>query len=155
MIQAGCLINSLTQFKDLTTENTELSTEYTENILVDNKLTEKVIGCAIKVHTELGPGLLESAYEECLYFELNKSGIYAEKQKPLPLKYFDVNLECGYRVDLFIENKLVVEIKSCETLTDVHKAQVLTYLKLSRCKLGLLINFNVTKLVNGVKRLIL
>ena len=149
------MINSLTQFKDLTTENTELSTEYTENILVDNKLTEKVIGCAIKVHTELGPGLLESAYEECLYFELNKSGIYAEKQKPLPLKYFDVNLECGYRVDLFIENKLVVEIKSCETLTDVHKAQVLTYLKLSGCKLGLLINFNVTKLVNGVKRLIL
>jgi len=132
-----------------------LSTEYTENILVDNKLTEKVIGCAIRVHTELGPGLLESVYEECLYFELNKSGIFAEKQKPLPLKYFDVTLECGYRVDLLIENKLVVEIKSCETLTDVHKAQVLTYLKLSGCKLGLLINFNVTKLVNGVKRLIL
>ncbi len=132
-----------------------MSTEYTENILVDNKLTEKVIGCAIRVHTELGPGLLESAYEECLYFELNKSGIFAEKQKPLPLKYFDVTLECGYRVDLLIENKLVVEIKSCETLTDVHKAQVLTYLKLSGCKLGLLINFNVTKLVNGVKRLIL
>lgn len=132
-----------------------MSTEYTENILVDNKLTEKVIGCAIRVHTELGPGLLESVYEECLYFELNKSGIFAEKQKPLPLKYFDVTLECGYRVDLLIENKLVVEIKSCETLTDVHKAQVLTYLKLSGCKLGLLINFNVTKLVNGVKRLIL
>jgi GxxExxY protein len=141
--------------KDLTTEDTELSTESTENTSVDNKLSEKVIGCAIKVHSQLGPGLLESAYEECLYFELNKSGIHAEKQKPLPLKYYDVVLECGYRVDLLIESKLIVEIKACESLTDVHKAQVLTYLKLSGCKLGLLINFNVTKLVNGVKRLIL
>lgn len=132
-----------------------MSTEFTDNTLVDNKLTEKVIGCAIKVHTELGPGLLESAYEECFYFELKKSGIHVEKQKPLPLKYYDVILDCGYRVDLFIENKLIVEIKSCESLSDVHKAQVLTYLKLSGCKLGLLINFNVTKLVNGVKRLIL
>lgn len=132
-----------------------MSTESTENTLVDNKLTEKVIGSAIKVHSELGPGLLESAYEECLYFELNKSGLHAEKQKPLPLKYYDVVLECGYRVDLLIENKLIVEIKACESLTDVHKAQVLTYLKLSGCKLGLLINFNVTKLVNGVRRLIL
>jgi GxxExxY protein len=159
MIPGGFLICSSIQFKktkeDLTTENTKLSTENTDNNLVDNKLTEKVIGCAIKVHTELGPGLLESAYEECLYFELNKSGIYVEKQKPLPLKYYDVILECGYRVDLFIENKLIVEIKSCESLTDVYKAQVLTYLKLSGCKLGLLINFNVSKLINGVKRLIL
>jgi len=132
-----------------------LSTEVTENNLIDNKLTEKVIGCAIKVHSELGPGLLESAYEECLYFELNKSGLYVEKQKALPLKYYDVLLECGYRVDLFIENKLIVEVKACESLTDVHKAQVLTYLKLSGSKLGLLMNFNVTKLINGVKRLIL
>lgn len=128
--------------------------ERTEKELVDNKLTERVIGCAIKVHSELGPELLESAYEECLYYELNKSNIYAEKQKPLPLKYYDVRLECGYRVDLFIENKLIVEIKSVENLTDVHKAQILTYLRLSGCKLGLLINFNVTKLVNGIKRLI-
>lgn len=132
-----------------------MNTEVTENNLVDNKLTEKVIGCAIKVHSELGPGLLESAYEECLYFELNKSGLYVEKQKALPLKYYGVLLECGYRVDLFIENKLIVEVKACESLTDVHKAQVLTYLKLSGCKLGLLMNFNVTKLINGVKRLIL
>lgn len=132
-----------------------MSTEVTENNLIDNKLTEKVIGCAIKVHSELGSGLLESAYEECLYFELNKSGLHVEKQKALPLKYYDVLLECGYRVDLYIENKLIVEVKACESLTDVHKAQVLTYLKLSGCKLGLLMNFNVTKLINGVKRLIL
>ncbi|MCC7158671.1 MAG: GxxExxY protein [Ignavibacteria bacterium] len=126
----------------------------TENAGVDNKLTEKVIGCAIRVHSELGPGLLESAYEECLYFELNRNGIHAERQKALPLRYYDVNLECGYRVDLLIENKVIVEVKACEALTDVHKAQVLTYLKLSGCKLGLLINFNVNKLVNGIKRLI-
>lgn len=132
-----------------------MSTEVTENNLIDNKLTEKVIGCAIKVHSELGPGLLESAYEECLYFELNKSGLHVEKQKALPLKYYDVLLKCGYRVDLYIENKLIVEVKACESLTDVHKAQVLTYLKLSGCKLGLLMNFNVTKLISGVKRLIL
>jgi GxxExxY protein len=122
---------------------------------IDNRLTEKVIGCAIKVHSELGPGLLESSYEECLFYELNESGIYVEKQKPLPLVYHDVKLECGYRVDLFIENKLIVEIKSVEVLNDVHKAQVLTYLKLSKCKLGLLLNFNVTQLVKGIKRLIL
>ena len=123
--------------------------------MTENEIAKILVDIFIKVHKQLGPGLLESAYEECLYFELNKSGIHAEKQKSLPLKYYDVSLECGYRVDLFVENKLVVEIKACESLTDVHKAQVLTYLKLSGCKLGLLINFNVTKLVNGVKRLIL
>lgn len=109
----------------------------------------------MKVHSELGPGLLESAYEECLYYELNKNGMHVEKQKSLPLKYYDVILESGYRIDLFVENKLIIEVKSCESLSDIHKAQVLTYLKLSGCKLGLLINFNVTKLVNGIKRLIL
>lgn len=132
-----------------------MNTKVTDNNLVDNKLTEKVIGCAIKVHSELGPGLLESAYEECLYFELKRSGIHTEKQKSLPLKYYDVILECGYRVDLFIEDKLIVEVKACESLTDIHKTQILTYLKLSGCRLGLLINFNVSKLINGVKRLIL
>jgi len=131
-----------------------LNTEDTEKDLIDNKLTEKVIGCAIKVHSELGPGLLESTYEECLYYELIKNGIHTEKQKSLPIKYYDVKLDCGYRVDLFIEDKLIIEIKACESLTDVHKAQLLTYLKLSGCKLGLLINFNVIKLVNGIKRLI-
>ena len=132
-----------------------MNTESTEKTLVDNKLTEKVMGCAIKVHSELGPGLLESAYEECLFYELSKSGIHVEKQKALPLKYYDVFLECGYRVDLLVENQLIVEIKACESITDVHKAQVLTYLKLSGCKLGLLINFNVKLLTNGLKRLIL
>ena len=126
-----------------------------EETSVDNKLTERVIGCAIKVHSELGPGLLESAYEECLYYELDRSKIHVEKQKPMPLVYYDIKLDCGYRVDLLIENKLIVEIKAVAALTDVHIAQTLTYMKLSGCKLGLLLNFNVTKLVNGIKRLIL
>ncbi|HJY62705.1 MAG TPA: GxxExxY protein [Ignavibacteria bacterium] len=120
-----------------------------------NELTEKVIGCAIKVHKELGPGLLELTYKECLYYELNQLGIKAEKEKPMPLVYYDVKLDCGYRVDLLIENKLIVELKSVNKLTDVHKAQVLTYLKISGCKLGLLINFNVKMLVDGIKRLIM
>ena len=122
---------------------------------IDNKLTENVIGCAIKVHSELGPGLLESAYEECLYYELDRGKIHVEKQKPMPLVYYDIKLDCGYRVDLLIENKSIVEIKAVAALTDVHIAQTLTYMKLSGCKLGLLLNFNVTKLVNGIKRLIL
>lgn len=126
-----------------------------EETSIDNKLTELVIGCAIKVHSELGPGLLESAYEECLYYELDRSKIHVEKQKPMPLIYYDIKLDCGYRVDLFVENKLIVEIKAVAALTDVHLAQTLTYMKLSGCKLGLLLNFNVTKLVNGIKRLIL
>src|SRR5688572_24277472 len=103
--------------------------------MTENELSEKIIGCAIKVHQALGPGLLESAYEECLYFELVQEGLYAEKQKPLPLVYQDVKLECGYRVDLLIEKKIIVEVKSVEALNDVHLAQVLTYLKLSNCKL--------------------
>ena len=119
-----------------------------------NEITEKILKCAFKVHTELGPGLLESAYEECLYYELKQSGFSVEKQKALPLVYHDVKLDAGYRVDLLIENKVVVEIKSIEGFTDVHIAQVLTYLKLSKCKIGLLINFNVASLKNGIKRLI-
>ncbi|UCH66691.1 MAG: GxxExxY protein [Ignavibacterium sp.] len=120
----------------------------------ENELSEKIIGSAIKVHKNLGPGLLESAYEECLYYELNKSGLKVEKQKPMPLIYEDVKLDCGYRIDILVENKVVVEIKSVEALNDVHLAQVLTYLKLSDCKLGLLINFNVSKLVNGIRRVV-
>lgn len=118
-----------------------------------NKLTEQIIGCAIKVHRSLGPGLLESAYQECLFFELNKAGLFVEKEKPLPLVYEEVKLDCGYRIDLMVEKQIVIELKSVETLNDIHTAQVLTYLKLSNCRIGLLINFNVTQLTSGIKRL--
>ena len=128
--------------------------EVQESIMHENELSKEVIGLAIKVHRNLGPGLLESAYEECLYYELNKAGISVEKQKPMPLVYDEVKLDIGYRMDLFIENKLVVEIKSVNALNDVHLAQILTYLKLSESKLGLLINFNVSLLRNGIKRVV-
>ena len=119
-----------------------------------NDLTQKVIGCAMRVHTALGPGLLESAYKECLFFESVRSGLLVEKEKPMPLVYNEVRLECGYRLDLLYESKVVVEIKAVEALNDVHLAQVLTYLKLSGCKIGLLINFNVASLKNGIRRII-
>jgi len=118
-----------------------------------NDLTSKILKCAFKVHTELGPGLLESAYVECLYFELKQIGLLVEKQKALPLIYYDVSLEAGYRIDLYVEHRIVIEIKSVESLNDVHVAQVLTYLKLSESRIGLLINFNVKSLKNGIKRL--
>ncbi len=118
----------------------------------ENEISEKIIGCAIQVHRELGPGLLESSYEECLYYELIQAGLLVEKQKPLPLVYKEVKLECGYRIDLLVEKMVVVEIKAVEALNDVHMAQILTYLKLSKCKLGLLINFNVALLKDGIKR---
>ena len=119
-----------------------------------NQLTSLIIQNAIKVHKSLGPGLLESAYKECLCYELINSGLEVYKEKPVPLIYEDVKLECGYRVDLLVENKIVLEIKSVEALADIHTAQVLTYLKLCNCKFGLLINFNVTLLKSGIKRLI-
>lgn len=122
--------------------------------MTENELSKIVFDCALKVHRNLGPGLLESAYEECLFYELKKQGLYIEKQKPLPLIYEEVKLEVGYRVDILVDNKLIVEVKSVEALNDVHLAQVLTYLKLSNCKLGLLINFNVTLIKNGIKRVI-
>ena len=119
-----------------------------------NELSYKIINLAIKVHTELGPGLLESTYKEFLFYELKKNGIFTEKEKPLPLIYQDVNLECGYRVDLMVENKIILELKSVEALNDVHMAQILTYLKLSDCKLGLLMNFNVVRLKDGIRRVV-
>jgi GxxExxY protein len=119
-----------------------------------NKITGKILDCAYKVHTELGPGLLESAYEECLCYELIQSGLKAEKQKPLPLIYHEVKMEIGYRIDILVEDQVVIEIKSVEKLNDVHTAQTLTYLKLSECKVGLLMNFNVKSLKHGIKRLI-
>jgi GxxExxY protein len=120
----------------------------------NSNLTEQIIGCAIKVHKALGPGLLESAYQECLCFELRKAGLFVEKEKPLPLVYEDVKLDCGYRIDLLVERQVVVEIKSVDALADIHLAQVLTYLKLSNNRLGLLINFNVVLLKAGIKRVV-
>ena len=122
--------------------------------MTENQRSSIVIGCAIKVHSALGPGLLESAYQECLFYELRRAGLAVEKQKPLPLVYESVKLECGYRVDLLVEGKLILEIKSVEALTDIHLAQLLTYLKLSNCKLGLLMNFNVVQLKQGIKRVV-
>lgn len=120
----------------------------------ENELSNKVIGIAIDVHNALGAGLLESAYKECLYYSLNKNGLYTEKEKPMPLMFEEVKLDCGYRLDLLVENKVVIEIKSVEALNDVHLAQTLTYLKLGNFKLGLLMNFNVTLLKNGIKRVV-
>ena len=120
----------------------------------ENEIAKIVYDCALKVHKQLGPGLLESAYEECLFYELKKTGLKVQKQMALPLIYEEVELEIVYRIDLIIENKFIIEIKAVEALNDVHLAQVLTYLKLSNCKLGMLINFNVTLIKNGIKRVI-
>jgi GxxExxY protein len=120
----------------------------------ENYLATEVIGAAINVHKTLGPGLLESAYKECLFYEIAKKGIRVEKEKPLPLIYEEIKLECGYRLDLLVESKLIVEIKAIDALHEVHVAQVLTYLKVSGCKLGLLINFNVLLLKDGIRRII-
>ena len=120
----------------------------------ENEISKIVFESALKVHKILGPGLLESAYEECLFYELKKFDLNIEKQKALPLIYEEVKLDVGYRIDIIIENKFIVEVKSVESLNDFHLAQLLTYLRLSNCKLGLLINFNVSLLKNGVKRVI-
>jgi GxxExxY protein len=116
---------------------------------------KQILDCSFKVHTALGPGLLESSYEECLYYEIRQLGLKIEKQKPMPLIYNDVHLEIGYRIDLLVEDSVVIEIKSVEAFSEVHLAQILTYLKLSGCHLGLLVNFNVRHLKDGIKRVIL
>lgn len=123
-------------------------------IYSENELSKIVFDAALKVHRALGPGLLESAYQECLFYELLQTGLNVQKEKPIPLIYEMVKLECGYRIDLMLENKLVIEVKSVDALNDIHLAQVLTYLKLADCKLGLLINFNVLLIKDGVKRII-
>lgn len=123
-------------------------------MITEDEISKIVFEAALKVHKTLGPGLLESTYEECLFYELKKYDLFVEKQKPLPLIYEEVKLDIGYRLDIIIENKFIVEIKSVEALNDVHLAQLLTYLKLSDCKLGLLINFNVKLLKEGVRRVI-
>ncbi|MFV8377467.1 GxxExxY protein [uncultured Flavobacterium sp.] len=122
--------------------------------MTENEISKIVFESALKVHKVLGPGLLESAYEECLFYELKKSNLKVEKQKALPLIYEEVKLDVGYRIDMIIEDKFIVEVKSVEALTDVHLAQLLTYLRLSDCRLGLLINFNVKLLKEGVRRVI-
>ncbi|MFN8256646.1 MAG: GxxExxY protein [Bacteroidales bacterium] len=119
------------------------------------EIFKMVLDKSFEVHTVLGPGLLESAYEECLFYELKKGGLYVEKQKSLPLVYKEIKLDAGYRIDLYVENSVIIEIKSVETLADIHLAQILTYMKLSGCKLGLLVNFNVRHLKDGIKRVIL
>jgi GxxExxY protein len=118
-----------------------------------NDLTRKVIGAAIEVHKTLGPGLLESTYEECLCIELARKGIPYERQKELPIEYKDVKLDGGYRIDVLVADRLVLELKACESLQPIHEAQLLTYLKLSGIKVGLLINFNVPVLKEGIRRL--
>jgi len=120
----------------------------------ENELATAVFNGALKVHKALGPGLLENAYEACLFYELNQQGLKVEKQVPMPLVYEQAKMDIGYRIDLLVERKFIVEVKAVEALNDVHMAQVLTYLRLSGCKLGFLMNFNVIKLKDGVKRVI-
>ena len=122
--------------------------------LLHEELTGSILTCAYKVHTVLGPGLLESAYEECLYYELNKNNLAVVKQKPMPLVYEEKKLDLGYRIDLLIEDKVILEIKSVDAIHPVHFAQVMTYLKLSGCRIGFLINFNVQSLKDGIQRII-
>ena len=122
--------------------------------MTENEIAKVVFECGLKIHRALGPGLLESAYEECLCYELFNNGVWFERQKTLPLIYEAINLDVGYRVDIMIENKFIIELKAVESLTDIHFAQIVTYLKLSGCKLGLLINFNSILFKDGVKRVI-
>lgn len=122
--------------------------------MTENELSNRIIGLAMQIHTELGPGLLETVYKECLFYKISEAGFRVEKEKAMPLVFEKVRLECGYRIDLVVENKLVLEIKSIDALRDVHLAQTLTYLRLGKYKLGLLINFNESRLKDGVRRVI-
>lgn len=122
--------------------------------IIENELSNIIIGCAIEVHKQLGPGLLESAYRECLSYELTKAGLRVIKEKPLPVVYKEVKLDHGYRIDILVEDKVVIEIKTVEAFTDVHTAQLLTYLRLGNYKLGLLLNFYVSVMKSGIKRVI-
>jgi len=123
--------------------------------LLYKELTGKIVDCAIIVHKSLGPGLLESAYEECLFYELQNCGLETLKQYPMPLIYKDKKLDVGYRIDLLVEDKIVIEVKSVDFLIPIHTAQLMTYMKLSECRIGLLINFNVQFLKEGIKRIII
>jgi GxxExxY protein len=132
-------------------------TEINQGVAIErqeNNISGKIIGAAIEVHKHLGPGLLESAYEECLCCELDLRGIEFKRQVPLPLNYKGLNLDCGYRLDLLVENKIIVELKTVEAIAPIHEAQMLTYLKVRDMRVGLIINFNVRLLVDGIKRLV-
>ncbi len=120
--------------------------------MIENIITEKIIGCAIEVLKHLGPGLLESAYEACLYYELVNSGLEVKRQHELPLVYKNIKLDAGYRIDLLVQDKVIVEIKSVDAIAEIHKAQLMTYMKLAKIKVGLLINFKVTLLKDGIIR---
>ena len=122
--------------------------------MTENEVAKQIVDAAYGIHTSLGPGLLESAYEECLCRELDLKGVLFERQKPLPLAYKGIALECGYRLDVLVEGRIIIEIKSVEILAPIHEAQILTYLKLARMKVGLLINFNVPILKGGIKRFV-
>jgi len=122
--------------------------------MMHEEITNSIIGCAIEVHRNLGQGLLESAYQECLMYELIKSGLKVKKEISMPIIYKEIKLNQGYRIDLLVEDKIVLELKSVDKITDMHKAQLLTYLRLGKYELGLLLNFNVPILKNGIKRLI-
>ena len=119
----------------------------------ENEISYNVIGCAIKIHKNLGPGLLESAYEACLYHQLSKAGLYVERQRPVPLIFEDIKLDCGYRADLVVEKKIIVEVKAVEALNEIHLMQTLSRHKLLDYRLGLLINFNVLLLPDGIRRI--
>jgi GxxExxY protein len=140
--------------KKLTTENTEL-TERKTMIEHENQLTEKIIGAGIRVHRELGPGLLESTYEACLVYELRDQGLFVEPQKELPVIYRGLQIDCGYRLDLLVEKQVIVELKAVDQIHPIHQARLLTYMKLSRLQISLLMNFNVKVLKDGIKRFVL
>jgi len=146
-----CVTNNYTEFHRDLKRTTEIKTE----IMELNKITGKIIGCAIEVHRLLGPGLLESAYEECLAYELSSIGLKAERQKPVPVIYKEIHLECGYRIDILVEDQVIIELKTVENFCPVHEAQILTYMKFAQKRIGLLLNFNVTVLKDGIRRYIL
>jgi len=120
-----------------------------------DELSNQVIGCALEVHRNLGPGLLESTYEQCLAYELKAGSISFKLQNPLPVEYKNINLDCGYRIDLLVDDSIIVELKSVDNILPIHQAQLLTYMKLSHMSIGLLINFNVKYLKDGIKRMVL
>ena len=124
-------------------------------MILEESLTENIIGAAIEVHKYLGPGLLESAYEKCLCHELNLRGLKFERQKAIPLEYKGIKLDCGHRLDIVVEEKVILEIKTVDTITPVHEAQLLTYLRLANLKVGLILNFNVPVLKDGIRRMVL
>ena len=122
--------------------------------MIENELSRKIIGLGIEVHTKLGPGLLENVYKECLFHLIKKSGLYVEKEVSIPVYFEEIKLDCGYRIDLLVEKKLLIELKSVESIKDIHIAQTLTYLKLGNYKLGLILIFNETTLKSGIRRVI-